>query len=90
MFFCPLSLLFFKPGLVPSSGGTELTFFGNGFVDTGRQAVRIRVEEDEVEVPLAFDEKTGTFYCRAPAFEKVNKLLGYPLECGMELTLDGK
>lgn len=42
--FCPLSLLFFKPGLVPSNGGTELTFFGNGFVDTGRQAMRIKVD----------------------------------------------
>jgi len=46
--FCPLSPLYFKPALVPSSGKTELTFFGNGFTDTGLQTIRFTVEEDKI------------------------------------------
>jgi len=46
--FCPLSPLYFKPALVPSSGKTELTFFGNGFVNTGSQSARFSVEEDKI------------------------------------------
>ena len=88
--FCPLNLLFFKPALAPSNGGTELTFFGNGFVDTGAQAVRFTLEEDQVEIDLQYDQKTSTYYCKAPIFEKINKLLGYPLECKVEVTLDKK
>lgn len=45
VWFCPLSPLYFKPGLVPSSGKTEITFFGNGFVETGRQCVRFLIGE---------------------------------------------
>lgn len=43
LLFCPLSPLFFKPSLVPSSGKTEITFFGNGLVDTGSQCVRFNL-----------------------------------------------
>lgn len=42
--FCPLAPMFFKPALVPSSGNTEVTFFGNGFVHTGVQSVRFTLD----------------------------------------------
>ena len=41
--FSPLQPLYFKPGLAPSNGDTELTFFGNGFADTGAQHVKFKV-----------------------------------------------
>lgn len=77
--FCPLSPLYFKPALVPSRGKTELTFFGNGFVDTGLQSVRFTLDDDQVEVDLSFDEKTNTFFCQTPIFEKINKKYTYPM-----------
>lgn len=46
--FCPLSPLYFKPTLVPSKGKTEITFFGNGFVNTGSQTVRFTLDDDQV------------------------------------------
>ena len=66
--FCPFSPLYFKPGLVPSSGNTQLTFFGNGFVNSGSQVVRFTLEEDQIEAALEYDEKTNTFFCKTPVF----------------------
>lgn len=48
LLFCPLAPLFFKPALVPSSGRTEITFFGNGFVRSEGQSVRFTVENEKV------------------------------------------
>jgi hypothetical protein len=66
--FCPLSPLYFKPTLAPSRGKTEITFFGNGFVDTGAQTVRFTCEEEQIEAELGFDQKTNTFFCQTPVF----------------------
>lgn len=88
--FCPFSPLYFKPALVPSSGKTEITFFGNGFVNSGSQSVRFTLEGDQIETDLEYDEKTNTFFCRAPIFEKVSKKYSYPLSCKVEISLDKK
>jgi hypothetical protein len=88
--FCPLSPLFFKPSLVPSSGKTEITFFGNGFVASGSQSVRFTLEDERVEVDLEYDDKTSTFFCKTPVFEKINKKLSYPSLCKIEISLDKK
>ena len=90
IFFCPLSPSYFKPALVPSTGKTQITFFGNGFVHTGEETVRFTLEEDKVEIPIEFDDKTNTFYCQTPVFEKINKKYGYPLSCKVEISLDKK
>ena len=50
--FCPLSPLYFKPALTPSRGKTEITFFGNGFINTGEQTVRFTLEEDQIITEL--------------------------------------
>lgn len=88
--FSSFNPLYFKPALAPSSGSTELTFFGNGFTHTGLQSVRFTLEEDVVEVDVSYDGKTNTFYCRTPVFEKINKKFTYPLECKVEISLDRK
>ena len=90
IFFCPLSPLYFKPALVPSKGCSELTFFGNGFVDTGLQVVRFTLQEEQLECDLSFDPKTSTFFVQTPTFEKVSRKLSYPFCCKVELSLDRK
>jgi hypothetical protein len=80
--FSPFQLQFFKPALAPSRGKTELTFFGYGFTDTGMQSVRFKINNTLIEeVALSYDDKTSTFYCKAPEFEKKNPSITYPVEC---------
>ena len=65
--FSPLQLQFFKPAHAPSRGKTELTFFGHGFTETGLQSARFKVNNTLIEeVDLSYDDKTSTFYCKAP------------------------
>lgn len=37
--FAPFQPTYFKPILIPSKGGTEMTFFGTGFTETELQSV---------------------------------------------------
>lgn len=77
--FSPLQPLYFKPHLAPSNGDTEITFFGNGFADTGFQHAKFKVNEHEILVPLGFDPQTNTYFCKSPNFTPANA--AYPCEC---------
>lgn len=78
--FSPLQLQFFKPNLVTSRGKTELTFFGHGFTQTGLQSARFLINDILVEeVDIEYDDKTSTFYCKTPEFEKLSQNVVYPV-----------
>ena len=88
--FAPFSPTYFKPALVPSKGGTEMTFFGTGFTDTGSQSIVFTFGKVSQEIPLQYDPKTSTFYCQVPNFDAKRNDIAYPVECEVLISLDGK
>ncbi len=87
--FAPMRTTGIKPRLGPSSGGTEITILGVGFVDTGRQSARFTLPNDhQIIQPLEYDSFSSSFYCKTPSVERHLKV--YPYACLVEVTLDGE
>lgn len=86
--FASMSVLGLKPKLGPSSGGTEITILGTGFVDTGRQQAKFICREHELLRPLEYDSFSDSFYCHSPNFEETG-IRQWPQECRLEVSLDG-
>jgi hypothetical protein len=79
-----------RPNYGPSCGGTLITLIGTGFCDTGRQSVRFTFGKNCVqEVAGIYDEMTDSFSCTTPRFEEIEELVQWPLDCKVEVTLDG-
>lgn len=77
-----------KPNYGPSTGRTFVTLIGTGFCDTGRQSARFRFGAVSIEVGCEYDQQTDSFRCTTPNFEEhIDK---YPIECTVEVTLDGQ
>ncbi|CAK72743.1 unnamed protein product (macronuclear) [Paramecium tetraurelia] len=86
-FFASLRTISMKPNHGPSTGGTIISLIGTGFCDTGRQSARFKLGDQYTEVGCEYDSLTDSFRCTTPNFEE--HLDKYPVECVVEVTLDG-
>ena len=89
--FAVMRTLSIRPNYGPSSGGTIVTLLGTGFADTSRQSVRFTVNKQIFEVSCFFDPLTETFTFTTPDFEEqIEEEIKWPINCKIEVTLDGK
>ncbi len=56
-----------------------MTFFGTGFTDTGVQSIVFKIGNIRESVPLSFDPKTNTFYCKVINFDSGKTKINEPV-----------
>ena len=80
-----------QPNYGPSIGGTLISLIGTGFADSGKQSLKFRFANKEIEIGLNYDHQTESFNCMTPNFEDLAEdNVQWPILCTLEVTLDGK
>ena len=67
-----------------------LSFIGTGLTDTSKQSVKFIFGNYCMEVNCLFDPTTDCFHCHTPKFDDAcEENINWPLECNIEITLNG-
>lgn len=67
-----------------------MSLIGTGLTETGKQSIRFTFGQYSAEVAARYESNSDCFYCVTPNFEDASEdVIDWPLECKVEITLDG-